>query len=115
MKIGVQGRVVLGPQGNPGQVDVPLRIAIVHEGVQPKTLVTKMEKISVTIPPDGGNVPFTHIEEGMNFPMPRGNEIDSYVVYIGFDPAGLRELEKKKPAPRPARPSRSAEQPELRR
>jgi len=115
MKVGVQGRVVIGPQGGPGQVDVPLRIAIVHDGVQPKTIMTKLERISVTVPPDDGNVPFTHIEDGLSFPMPRGNEIDSYVVYIGFDPTGLKEMEKKKPAPKPARPRSPTAQPDLRR
>lgn len=104
MKVGVQGRVVLGPQGGPGQVDVPLRIAIVHDGIPPKTIATRLERISVTIPPDDGNVSFTHVEDGLIFPLPKGNEIDSYIVYIGFDPVGLKEIEKKKPAPRAARP-----------
>ena len=106
MKVGMQGRVVLGPQGGPGQVDVPLRFAVIQEGVNPKTIVTKFERIAVTIPPDDSNVLFSHVEEGLEFPMPRGNAIDSYVVYIGFDPVGLRDLERKKPAPKPARPRR---------
>src|SRR6266496_759282 len=40
MKVGVQGRVLLGPAGAPGQVDIPLRIAVVQEGVNPKTIVS---------------------------------------------------------------------------
>ena len=28
MKVGVQGRIVVGPSGGPGQVDVPLRYAV---------------------------------------------------------------------------------------
>src|SRR5580698_9706987 len=31
MKIGVEGRIIIGPSGGPGQVDVPLRIAVVEE------------------------------------------------------------------------------------
>ena len=31
---------------------------------------------------------FSHVTEGLEFPMPRGGDIDYYVVYIGFDPAG---------------------------
>ena len=38
MKVGVQGRVLLGPAGGPGQVDIPLRMAVVQEGPQPKTV-----------------------------------------------------------------------------
>jgi hypothetical protein len=43
---------------------------------------------------------FTHVTEGLDFPMPKGSAIDNYVIYIGFDPAGL-EPERKKPAPKP--------------
>ncbi len=30
-KIGVEGRIVLGPAGSPGRADIPLRFAVVHE------------------------------------------------------------------------------------
>jgi hypothetical protein len=104
MRVGVEGRVILGPAGGPGQMDVPIRIAIVHEGVNPKTILTKLQRVPVAIPPDSTNVLFTHIEEDLTFPMPKGNAIDSYVVYVGFDPAGAREPDRKRS---PARPSRS--------
>jgi hypothetical protein len=115
MRVGVEGRIVLGPLGAPGQVEVPLRIAVVHEGVPPKTIVTKLNRVAVTIPPDSTSVAFTHIEEELTFPMPRGNEIDSYIVYVGFDPAGARELDRKKPPARPARAPARADAPAERR
>ena len=40
------------------------------------------------MPPNDSNVLFTHVTEGLDFPMPRGGDIDNYVIYIGFDPAG---------------------------
>jgi hypothetical protein len=101
MKIGVQGRVIVGPAGGPGQVDVPLRFAVVHEGPEPKTITTKLQRLSVTVPPGSPNMAFTHIEEEVSFPMPRGGDIDQYVVYIGFDPAAVRE------PPRRQAPARS--------
>ena len=36
IKVGVQGRVILGPMGGPGIVDVPLRYAVVREGRRPR-------------------------------------------------------------------------------
>ena len=106
MRVGVQGRVILGPAGGPGQVDVPLRYAVVHEGPNPKTIVTKLERINVAIPAGDPNVLFTHIEEALSFPMPRGSDIDAYVVYIGFDPAGLREQPRRpERRPPPRRPT----------
>jgi hypothetical protein len=114
MKVGMQGRVILGPEGGTvSAVTVPIRFAVVRETVETKVLTTKLDRVPVTIPPNDSNVLFTHVTEGLDFPMPRGNEIDSYLVYIGFDPAGA-EPQPKRPAPkakpktvkpRPARPA----------
>jgi hypothetical protein len=105
IRVGVQGRVVVGPAGGPGQIDVPLRLAVVHEGPEPKTILTKLNRVPVTIPPGDGNVPFTMIEEELSFPMPRAGVIDEYIVYVGFDPQGLREPARRQRGgpPRPAR------------
>src|SRR4030095_12110333 len=51
MKVGVQGRVLLGPAGGPGQVDIPLRMAVVQEGPAPKTIVSKFYRLAVAVPP----------------------------------------------------------------
>jgi hypothetical protein len=95
--------VILGPQGTPGVVDVPVRYAVVQEGVDPKTIVTKLDRVPVTVPPDDTNVLFSHITEGLDFPLPRGNAIDSYVIYIGFDPIGAQQMDRRKPPPKAAK------------
>jgi hypothetical protein len=102
IKVGMQGRVILGPDGSPGPVDVPIRFAVVREGVDPKPIVTKLDRVSVNVPPNDGNMLFSHVAEGLDFPMPKGNEIDSYVVYIGFDPSAAQAPEKKKGPAKPA-------------
>ena len=109
VKVGVQGRVILGPQGSPGTIDVPIRYAVVYDGVPQRTITTKFERISVTVPPDDTNVLFSHVTEGIEFPMPKAAEIDSYVVYIGFDPVAAQDMDRKKPAPRPAKPKRQSQ------
>jgi len=96
IKVGVQGRVLLGPLGGPGQVEAPLRLALVQEGVEPKTIWTKLYRIPVTIPPGQTSTPFVHVEENMTFPTPKPAVLEAYVVYVGFDPAGLNAPEKKK-------------------
>jgi hypothetical protein len=104
MKIGIQGRVVVGPQGaGTQQIDVPVRLAVVHETMSPKAITTKLERVSVQIPQDSGNVAFTLVDNEMSFPMPRGGDIDDYVVYIGFDPQGL-EMDRRKQPAKPAGP-----------
>lgn len=99
MKVGVQGRVVLGPSGGPGQLDLPLRYAVVKEGPEPKTIISKLSRVAVTIPPEQGNVPFVHVEEALSVPLPPQTELDAYVIYIGFDPQGAK-VQDKKPPPR---------------
>lgn len=89
MKVGVQGRVLLGPVGGPGQIDVPLRMAVVQEGASPKTIVSKFYKLAVAIPPGQTSVPFVHVEQDLTFPTPRAADFEAYVVYVGFDPQSL--------------------------
>jgi len=85
MRVGVQGRAVVGPAGAPAQVSVPIRYAVVQEGVQPKTIVTKFRRMPLALPPGSGSVTFTDIEEDLSFPMPLPAALLAYVVYVGFD------------------------------
>jgi hypothetical protein len=104
IKVGVQGRVILGPMGSPGQVDVPLRYAVVREGPEPKTIVTKFKRIPVIVGPEQTHVQFVDIEEGLTFPMPSGSDLEAYVVYVGFDEIG--DKNEKKPAKAAKKPQR---------
>jgi hypothetical protein len=101
IKVGVQGRVMIGPNGGPGQIDIPLRYALVHEGPEPKTILTKLHRFPVTIGSGQPGVAFTHIEEDLTIPVPDPVALQSYVVYVGFDPAAP------KPAPEKKRPTRA--------
>jgi hypothetical protein len=101
IKVGVQGRVVLGPAGTPGTLEIPVRYALVEEGPQPKTVYSKLYRVPVSIGEGQPNVAFTHIEEAMSVPMPTPAVFDRYVVYVGFDPLGSaqeRQPAKKRPA-----------------
>lgn len=106
MKVGVEGRIITGPAGGPGTVDVPLRVAVVQEGVNPKPIASKFVRIPVTIASDNDRVTFSHVEQDISFPMPvpAGN-IDAYVVYVGFDTMAAPEKKapaaKRKPAAKP--------------
>jgi hypothetical protein len=100
IKVGIQGRIILGPAGAPGDFTVPLRYALVQEGLQPKTIWTKFYQVPVNVPQSSTNVPFTHIQEDMVVPLPKPSELDAYVIYVGFDPAGLTPATPKKPKPK---------------
>jgi uncharacterized protein YjaG (DUF416 family) len=76
-----------------------VRFAVVREQIETKLITTKLEHIAVTVPPDSGNVLFTHVIEGLDFPIPRSNDLDNYIIYIGFDAANA-EPEPRKPSPK---------------
>jgi hypothetical protein len=96
-RIGIQGRVIAGPAGTPGTIEIPLRVAVVQGGVQERTIATKVYRTSVSMA-DVGNTPFSLVAEDLVYPVPPGATGDSYIFYIGFDPQALR--------PEPARPAR---------
>lgn len=101
IKVGMQGRLVLGPAGTPGAIEIPVRYALVEEGPQPKTVYSKLYRVPVSIAEGQPSVAFTHIEEAMSVPMPSPAVFERYVVYVGFDPLGSaqeRQPAKKRPA-----------------
>lgn len=116
VKIGVEGRLLTGPKGAAGTVEVPLRLALVEEGPQPRSIWTRFYAVPVNMQPGQSGTPFTHVENDLTFPMPASKNIEAYVIYVGFDPQGLKNRKRppvahkkaapkaatKKQAPRPA-------------
>jgi hypothetical protein len=102
MKVGMEGRLIVGPVGGPGKVDVPLRFAVVREGPQPQTIVTKTYRVQVPVEAGAASVPFMQIDEDLAFPLPPVGEIEAYEVYVGFDPEALKRPEprRRKASPR---------------
>ena len=93
VRVGVQGRIIVGPAGAPPAVDIPIRVAVVQEGVPPKLIFSRFYKTSVAM--TEGNVPFSFVAEDISYPAPRPDAQENYVFYIGFDPQGLSQ----RPAP----------------
>jgi hypothetical protein len=97
IKIGVQGRVILGPAGVPGHVTVPLRYALVSESLNAtKAIWSKLYLIPVDIPTQTQNVAFTNISDDLTVPIPSPAELENWVLYIGFDPNGTQQEPKRK-------------------
>jgi len=120
MRVGIQGRVLLGAKGGPGKLNVPIRLAVVEEGPTPKTVWTKFYSVPVEIGPGVMQVDFGLVADDVNFPLPSGAALDRYIVYVGFDSAAGSVAETKpaarpKPAaqarPRPVQPAPVAVQP----
>jgi hypothetical protein len=116
MKIGIEGRVVVGPAGAPGEVNVPLRMAVVQ--VSPngsKPVMTKFIIIPVAVTSREAPTNFSHVEDALSFPVPTPTALlDDYIVYVGFDPgsaqaqAQAKEPPKAKPKLKPKPPTANA-------
>jgi hypothetical protein len=96
-RIGILGRVIAGPAGTPGSIEIPLRVAVVQGGVQEKTIATKVYRTTVSMSEDT-SVPFSLVAEDVVYPVPPGATGDSYIFYIGFDPQALTPEPKAKAA-----------------
>ncbi len=81
IKIGVEGRALLGPSGSPGTFAAPVRFVIKRGD---KVLVSKLQRQSVTIPAGQAGASFVMIED--NLLVPKDGEEMS--IIIGFDPTG---------------------------
>jgi hypothetical protein len=104
MRVGIEGRLLVGPKGGPGSVKVPLRMALVAEGPTPRPIWSKFYNVDVDIPAGVSQAQFSLVEDDLTFPMPAGRNLESYVVYVGFDPQGAAAAARPaaKPKPKPA-------------
>jgi hypothetical protein len=95
-RIGVQGRVIVGPSGAPPSIEVPLRVAVVQGGVGEKVIATKAYRTTVNIGEEE-SVPFSFVADDLVYPAPSGAVADNYIFYVGFDPQLVTTSEKPKP------------------
>lgn len=102
IRVGIQGRVLLGAKGGPGKLTVPIRLAVVEEGPEPKSVWTKFYSVPVEIGPGVMQVDFGIVADDVNFPRPTPAVSERYVIYVGFDPQGAQEK------PQRARPATQA-------
>ena len=96
-RIGIQGRVIVGPAGAPASVEIPLRVAVVQGGVNEKTITTTVVRTTVSMG-EGLSVPFSVVAEDVVYPAVSADINDSYIFYIGFDPQALKPEPKPKAA-----------------
>jgi hypothetical protein len=93
-RVGIQGRIIVGPAGAPATVEIPLRVAVVQGGVNEKTITTTVVRTTVSMN-EGLSVPFSVVAEDIVYPAVSADINDTYIFYIGFDPQAL------KPEPKP--------------
>ncbi len=82
VKYGFAGRVLLGPQGKPGTVTLPVKVTVL-DGSR-TTIKSDLVKVPVTITPDQTAGYFSVTRE-IVVPVPQGGSVRSYRILVAFD------------------------------
>jgi hypothetical protein len=86
MKVGIAGKVLLGPAGAPGSFSVPVRVAVVRESDQ-KPLTSNLYHADVTVVQGQTEAPFTIITDPLLVPSLHEHNEDDYIIKVGIDSA----------------------------
>jgi len=82
VKMGVVGRLMLGPAGNQTSVNLPLRFAVERDDV---AVYSERYDIPVAITPPNQSEEFVKVVENVGIPYLGGERI---VIWVGFDSKG---------------------------
>jgi hypothetical protein len=83
LKVGVEGRVLIGPAGAPGTFSVPVRIAERNDSTQ-QVLTSQLARVSATVSSDQSQAGFTYVTEPFSVPFDPHPDED-YTILVGFD------------------------------
>jgi hypothetical protein len=86
LRVGVEGRVLLGTLGRAGSYTVPIRIAV-RRG-RTTTVVSRFVRLPVAIPANETQAQFVHVEEGITLPVSSVDPGEEYTILVGLDPQG---------------------------
>jgi hypothetical protein len=92
VRVGVEGRALLGPSGAPGRFEAPVRIVLKRFDT---VYANRLKRVAVNIPKGDTQASFVLIEEGLVVPPGAGE----YDIEVGLGTAGPAE----RPARRPRR------------
>ncbi len=96
IKVGVRGRLLLGPAGSPGSYSAPLSISI-RQQQNEKILASKTFNVAATIAPGTTGADFTVVTEPFAVPFTTEHAADDYEVVVGFGKgAKATRVEKRK-------------------
>lgn len=85
LRVGVEGRVLLGPSGRPGTFSVPVRIVVKRRA---EIVTQRFTRLSVSIPANETQSEFSYVEENVLVPLSQIDPADEFDVYVGLDPTG---------------------------
>ncbi len=85
LTIGIAGRSIIGPQGTPATLDLPIRI-VVFNTITDEVISSEVVRTQAIIEPTEVSATFTLVNRAFFVPAPQRQA--DYQVIIGFDEAG---------------------------
>jgi hypothetical protein len=83
LKVGVSGRLLIGPAGSPGAYSTNLKVLVRRE-IDQKTIFEKTYRVEANTA-GGVQAPFRMVTEPIVLPMTRPALNDDYSIFVGFD------------------------------
>jgi hypothetical protein len=104
LKVGVSGRLLIGPAGSPGAYSTVMKVLVRRE-VDQKTAFEKTYKVEANTA-GGDQAAYQVVTEPIVLPLTRPQLNDDYSIFVGFENGRNVALErprhKHKPKPKPA-------------
>lgn len=94
IRIGIEGRVLLGEHGSPGTYSAPLRIAVRDRAGN--FVYNQVRRISVTVPPGETQGTFKIVDESAHVPLSNQTTLSSYDIQVGFGGESAAATPRKK-------------------
>ena len=95
MKVGVEGRALLGPAGSAGSFTAPVRVAVRREK-DSKVVSSVLLRAPVVIQGGETQSPFQLVTDPIEVPFVSANADGDYTIIVGFDAKGEGDASPRK-------------------
>ncbi len=87
LKVGVEGRVLIGPAGQAGSFTAPVRIAIRND-TDRRLGTSKFYNVPVSVPSGESGGGFSLVSDQISVPFIKAQANEDYTIVVGFDTRG---------------------------
>lgn len=87
MRVGIEGKVLLGPAGAPSSFTVPVKVTVRRESDE-KIIETKVYRVAASIPSGAAQSSFSVVTDPLRMPYLGEDAFDDYMVFVGFEGSG---------------------------
>lgn len=95
IRVGVEGKVLLGPAGSASSFNVPVKIAVRDENTQ-QMVASKTYQVAVTLPPGAPHSTFSVVSEPLLVPFRRKEANEDYLIMVGFEKTKAQPQRKRR-------------------